>query len=283
MDKNLIETHRSFVDTWECDENAHMNVQFYLKRFDEAARFLRFMDGDGDMAAALPRIRHVRFHAELDAARSAVIESGVIGNGPFEGWAVHMMRESASGKLSATAIDSPDGGTGGRARADEKAVAEALPRSLNAEPLVPVDGDTVLRQGGLVSHRCIVRPSECDTNGEMLQQFYIARFTSGAPHAWDHAGIGTRWLFENGFGRVAVEMKIDHHAPARAGDPVLLYTRLEIQGEKLLRLHHELVRAGDGAALASAEVIALVLDLKTRKSVALPEQIRKDLAPPAMA
>ena len=32
----FVESHRSFVNTWECDDNAHMNVQFYFKRFDEA-------------------------------------------------------------------------------------------------------------------------------------------------------------------------------------------------------------------------------------------------------
>ena len=26
----FVETHRGFVNTWDCDENAHMNVQFYF-------------------------------------------------------------------------------------------------------------------------------------------------------------------------------------------------------------------------------------------------------------
>ncbi|MBZ0164385.1 MAG: acyl-ACP thioesterase [Notoacmeibacter sp.] len=283
MNQNFIETHRSFVNTWECDENAHMNVQFYLKRFDEAARFFRLFAGDGDTSGALPRVRHVRFHAELAAARSMTIESSVIDNGAFAGWTVHLMKENSSGELSATAIDGPSTGGSGDVRVSEDSIFQALPRSLVAEPHVPRSGDAVLQLGGLVAHRCIVQPGECSANGEMLQQFYISRFTDGAPHAWDHAGIGTRWLFENGFGRVAVELKISHHAAARAGDAVILYSRLETTGEKLLRLYHELVRAKDGAALATGEVVALVLDLKTRKSVALPAEIRDRLSAPATA
>ena len=34
-------TQRGFVNTWECDENEHLNVQFYFARFaDAAAHFL---------------------------------------------------------------------------------------------------------------------------------------------------------------------------------------------------------------------------------------------------
>lgn len=283
MTQSFIETHRSFVNTWECDENAHLNVQFYLKRFDEAARFFRLFAGDGDTTGALPRMRHVRFHAELAAARSTIIESSVISNGAFSGWTVHLMKENSSGRLSATALDAPTAGQSNDVTTTEEAVIQALPRSLVAEPHVPKSGEAVLRSGGLVTHRCIVQPSECGADGEMLQQFYISRFTDGAPHAWDHAGIGTRWLFENGFGRVAVEMKISHHKPARAGDAVFLYSRLETTGEKLLHLYHELVRASDGAALATGEVVALVLDLKSRKSVALPAEIRDRLTIPVFA
>ena len=35
------ETQRAFVNTWECDENDHLNVQFYWKRFGDAAQVLQ--------------------------------------------------------------------------------------------------------------------------------------------------------------------------------------------------------------------------------------------------
>ncbi|PHP65465.1 hypothetical protein CSC94_19100 [Zhengella mangrovi] len=263
----LIETHRSFVNTWECDENVHLNVQFYLKRFDEAARFFALAHGR-DHAGPLPAVRHVRYHSELAGAQSAVIRSGVVGDGPLVGWTVHRMEENSTGRLCATAVDAP-AGFGSAALASEDEAAPALPRSVDPTPRPGRSEADMLDGGGLVVHRCIVAPSECDAKGRLMQQFHIARFTDGAPHLWDHAGISTRWLIDNGLGRVAVEMQIRHHNPAMAGDALKLVSRAETGGGKTIRLHHELIRATDGLPIASGEVIGLVMDLTTRKSVRL--------------
>ena len=45
-----IETLFSFVNCWECDENDHLNVQFYLGRFEEADRQFRLLSGLSDAA-----------------------------------------------------------------------------------------------------------------------------------------------------------------------------------------------------------------------------------------
>ena len=34
---SAIETLKSYVNTWECDENDHLNVQFYFRFFEDAA------------------------------------------------------------------------------------------------------------------------------------------------------------------------------------------------------------------------------------------------------
>ncbi|MFP1632887.1 thioesterase family protein [Zhengella sp. ZM62] len=266
----MIETHRSFVNTWECDENAHMNVQFYMKRFDEAARFFALAHG-GDHMAGLPPVRHVRYHSELAAAQSAVVRSGVIASGPLAGRVVHRMEENATGRLCATALDGPGAPESG-AIADEAEAAPALPRSIDPSPRPGLDKAAMLAAGGVIAHRCIVTPAECDAKGRLTQQFHISRFTDGAPHVWDHAGISTRWLNDNGLGRVAVEMQIRHHNPAMAGDALILVSRAETGASKTIRLHHELFRATDGMPVASGEVVGLVMDLATRKSVKLELQ-----------
>lgn len=263
----LIETHRSFVNTWECDENAHMNVQFYFKRFDEASCFFALAHG-GDHLAGLPPVRHVRYHSELAAARSTVIRSGIIGDGPMAGWVVHRMEEATTGRLAATAIEGP-GAPVSDAIADDAEAAPALPRSIDPSLRPGKSEVEMLATGGLVAHRCIVTQGECDAKGRLTQQFHIARFTDGAPHVWDHSGINTGWLAEKGYGRVAVEMQIRHHNPAMAGDALILVSRAEAGGGKTIRLHHEIIRATDKAPIASGEVVGLVMDLKTRKSVRL--------------
>lgn len=270
MTSHFHETHRAFVNTWECDENVHMNVQFYLKRFDEAARFFAWESSGADLLTALPPTRHVRFHSELRVAQSTVIGSTTIADGAYAGWTVHEMRENDTGRLCATALDAP-GAFGGPSTVGSDAIAHALPRSVSAAPAQPFSAHAMLENGAFIAHRCLLSPNECDATGNMLQQFYVARFTDGAPHVWDHFGIGTKWLNENGLGRVAVELKLTHHQPARAGDGLILFSRALPGSGKTVRLHHELVRAGDHVAIATGEVVALVMDLQTRKSVPLPE------------
>jgi acyl-CoA thioester hydrolase len=60
-----IETLFSFVNCWECDENDHLNVQFYLARFEEADRQFRLLSGLSDALAGARRARHLRYHEEL--------------------------------------------------------------------------------------------------------------------------------------------------------------------------------------------------------------------------
>ncbi len=266
---SFAESHRSFVNTWECDDNAHLNVQFYLKRFDEAARLFSGMCG-GRIDGPLPRTRHVRFHAELHAGSTTRTRSAVIANGDFEGFGVHLMEDPVTGKLAASALDSPAGSLEPAFSVDADAVQAAMPRGVETSPATPVSGREILAGGGLVAHRSIVAPADCDAAGGMLEQSYVGRFTDGAPHVWEHAGVGIALLRARNLGRVALEMKITHHMAARPGDGLVLYSLPARSGGKTINLRHELVRFGDEAPVVTGEVVAIVLDLSTRKTVPLP-------------
>ena len=267
---NWTETHRAFVNTWECDENDHLNVQFYLKRFDEAARIFGIVTGTGTVDQPLPKTRHVRYHNELRPCALTRISTSRISNGTFAGWVVHRLEDKSLNRLAATAVDTP-GAIGGEAGVDAADVDYALPRGLPDDHLRPRLAEAVLQSGGLVAHRSIVTPAECDETGRMSQQFYVYRFTDAAPHVWENYGIGEPWLTANGYGRAAVEMKITHHEAARSGDMLFIYSRAERAGRKTIKLRHDVIREIDQTPIASSEVLALILDLKTRKSVPLPD------------
>lgn len=263
-----IETHRSFVNTWECDENAHMNVQFYLRRFDEAARIFAAGHG-GRLDAPLPRTRHVRFHAELPAAATTRIVSALVADGPHAGHAVHLLENMEAGVLAATALDAPQGLDA--PGVPSTAVERALPRGFAAAPARPRGRQELVAAGGLVSGYSIVQPTECDAGGFLLEQFHVARFTDAAPHVWENGGVGIAWLRRMNYGRVALEMKITHHEAARAGDGLVLASLPSAVSAKAFSLRHELSRLSDGAPVVTGEVIAVVMDLATRRTVPLPE------------
>ncbi len=267
----FAETHRSFVNTWECDDNAHLNVQFYFKRFDEAARFFAGMRG-GRIDGPLPRTRHVRYHSELHAGAITRTRSGVIANGPFEGHIVHLIDNLVTGKLAASAIDAPGEISSHDFLVPAEAVQNAIPRGVDAVPATPMTGEEMLARGGLISQRTIVAPAECDAAGDFMEQLYVGRFTDAAPHVWEQAGVGIALIQERKLGRGAREMKITHHTPARAGEGLVLYSLPSRSGGKTLYLRHELVRLGDEEPLVTGEVVAVLLDLATRRTVAMPSE-----------
>lgn len=270
--QDMLETHRSFVNSWESDENDHMNVQFYFKRFDEAARIFDLLSTNGERPTTLPRDRHVRYHAELHPGARTLVRSAAIAGGAYDGRIVHFLEDAETGALAATALDAASG-LAYRYRISPEEAEAALPRSSSAEPLKPISVDEILETGGLFANASIVSPAECDALGEMNAQYYIARFSDAAPHVWARAGLDTGWLRERGLGRVAVEMKITHHRPARVGEAVALYSVPRINGAKTVLLRHEMVRLADREPIASGEVVALVLDLKTRRSQPLPDAL----------
>jgi acyl-CoA thioester hydrolase len=80
----MIEVARSSVQTWECDQMGHMNVQFYVGKADEglsalaAALGLSARAQRSTFAALIPREHHIRFHRELRPGAPFAIKAGIL-------------------------------------------------------------------------------------------------------------------------------------------------------------------------------------------------------------
>ena len=263
----LVELQRGTVLPWQCDNNRHLNLQFYCREFDQAARFLALAAG-ADPAGPLPPIRHLRFHSELRAADIYRVASGRVADSSYAGALVHWISEAESGRLAATALD-----IGGPAfdcpnvRGDR--VAAAYPRSLTApDDAVPAAAMAV--DGWAATARNWVTAEQCSPNGDFSEQHFAAMFANAASHTWERAGLGVAWAQARNLGRVAVEARLRHLAPARIGDLLMLQSRLVLAGGKGVRLQHLLYRLGDGTAIGSAEVAGLLIDMETRRAVPIP-------------
>ena len=270
---NAIETQLSFVNSWECDENFHMNIQFYWKRFGDAAQIF-FHLAQAKRQHWIDR--HVRYHGELHMATNTVVRSSSIKG---ENQIVHELINGDSGELSATAVELYTNQIDGDAPSVTAASQAALPRSLPAEPLSITDTQQVIAKGlGVISHRSVVTPQECDQVGDLLDQFYIARFSDAASHLWNHLGVTRGWMHDNGLGTVAVEMKATRHAHVRVGTMLEAVTWLEALGNKTFSFRHQISDMASGEALYSGAVTALLMDLKERRAVVLPDMMREQFA-----
>lgn len=264
----LTETQRGTVNAWQCDYNHHLNFQFYCREFDQAARFLALASG-AELAGPLPATRHLRFHAELLAGDIFRVASARLVDGPHAGSLVHWMSHAGTGKLVATALD---GGSAAFecAQVPEATVAAALPRSVEGvEGAIPCAA--MGTDGWQPTSRNWVTMDRCSATGDLTEQHLASMLGDAAGHVWERAGAGVVWVRENGLGRIAVEAKLSHFSPARVGDALILHSRVGPTRGKSVLLQHHLHRVTDGAPIARADVTALLIDMKTRKTVALPE------------
>lgn len=271
----MIETHRSYVNRWECDENDHLNVQFYGQRFDEAARFFRLASG-GPLLGPLPRLRLIRFHAEMRDGAMARIESAVVRGGDHDGSTLHVMRSTPGGAMAASCLDRDSLNRNGGAAvaiAHRDIPPECLPRSLSFEASEPLSFDALRRIGGFRTGQSLVHGGECHGDGTLTQQAYVGRYSNAAAHAWSSLGVNPAMLAERRLGRVAMEMRLTHHRPARLGEGLIVHSGAVASNGKTIRLRHEIKRATDGVPIASAEVISLLIDQDRRKAIDLPEEI----------
>ena len=273
----LVEVQLGTVNPWQCDNNLHLNFQFYCHEFDHAARWLAICcGGDGD--APQPAIRHLRFHAELRAADGYRVASARIGDGPQAGALIHWLSDAASGRVAATALDLGGASFEGPTVAGDR-VAAAFPRSLTAdEPSLPL---AALVDGGWSpTARNRVTADQCTPNGQLSERHFAAMLAGAASHAWARVGFGADWAREHALGRVAVEARLRHFAPAVVGDALVLHSRITAGASgKGVRLQHLLHRLSDAAVIARADVAGLLIDMQSRRAVALPAALAERLPP----
>jgi acyl-CoA thioester hydrolase len=108
--RNMLETYRGAVYPWHCDHMGHMNVMWYVGKFDEATwnlfagigvtpSFLR--EQNRAMAAVQQNISYRR---ELRAGDVVAIRSGVLEMRDKVVKFVHEMRDALSGEIAAVCV-----------------------------------------------------------------------------------------------------------------------------------------------------------------------------------
>ena len=104
---NAVETYRGTVFPWECDANGHMNVRFYVGKFDEGT--WQFMAQIGASRAELAR-RHcgpmavsqnIAYKRELVPGDTIVVHTSIVSLGRSSCRFRHVMTDIASGAVAA--------------------------------------------------------------------------------------------------------------------------------------------------------------------------------------
>lgn len=283
----LIPTFSTAVNTWQCDENNHLNVQFYTEFAHEASASLLAHLGFGPRAQraaeAASRVvdDHVRYLREFRVVEPVEVHSAPVEVGERDLVAYHEVRNPAKGEVAATIrrrieCDRP-WPAAFRAKAEAACVAlpdSARPRSVGKLTLPDLSLADAPSIGLVEVGRTQITPDECDERGDFLPRHYFGRYSDGAPVLWNHMGFDRAAMQERQEGSVVVEMLNRYRRPLRAGDLAVVMSGLATFTDKTITFTHFLFEAETGTLAACAEAVGMKFDQKIRKIMTFPAEDR---------
>lgn len=292
----MIEVARSSVQTWECDQMGHMNVQFYMAKADEGLAALSAAIGlspraqRSDYALLVPREHHVRFHRELRPGAPFVVTAGVLTAKP-EGIILYQeMTNAVGGAVAATFVTRTEwsdaeirGGLPLPVAAIAKSAplmielpAHGAPRGLDMAPARPSPNLEEAEAMNLITtFRGAVLREHCDSQGYMQMRHYMGRVSDGIPNLIAQTSGHDRSSGRTG--GAALEYRFVYRRPAREGDLLVLKSGLKSVSSKTYVWCHWLFDAETGDAIATAEAVAVAMDLEARKAIEIPAEMRTRL------
>ena len=274
----LMPTFSTAVNTWQCDENDHLNVQFYTEFGHEASAHLLAGLGLGPRAqraaglAVTAAEDHVRYLREFRVVDAVEVRSAPVEIGARHLLAYHEIRNPADGRVAATmrrriVCDRPwPDAFRARAEAALMALPEAAkPRSVGTLALPDLTLAAAPATGLIDVGRTVITPDECDERDEFLPRHQSGRYSDGAPLMWNHMGFDRAAMQERQEGSVVVEMLNHYRRPLRAGDLCVVMSGLAAFTAKTVGFAHFLFEAETGTLAACAEAVGMKFDQKVRK------------------
>ncbi|MFN4015058.1 MAG: acyl-CoA thioesterase [Reyranella sp.] len=283
----LIPTFSTAVNTWQCDENDHLNVQFYTEFAHEASANLLAILGFGPRAQRAAGVvtraadDHVRYLREFRVVEPVEVHSAPVEVGEREIVAYHEVRNPAKGEIAATVrrriVCEGPWPADFRARAEAARVAlpdTARPRSVGKFSLPDLRLSHAASVGLIEVGRTQITPDECDERGDFLPRHHFGRYSDGAPVLWNHLGFDRAAMQERQEGSVVVEMLNQYRRPLQAGDLAVVMSGLAAFTDKTITFTHFLFEAESGTLAACAEAVGMKFDQKIRKIMTFPPEDR---------
>jgi acyl-CoA thioester hydrolase len=289
----LVPCYRGSVNAWECDENDHLNVRFYLAKANQGLPFVLEAIGLGPAAlertGARPRIRaqHARFLKESRPATPLTVEAGLAAEEGHRLTIYSEVRHSLNREVLATLLTELEltGGDGApkpvslSPDAPRCTVPEhGAPRGIAAarEALRPAR-EAIAEMGFVEIGRGTVAAGECDPSGDMELFQYVGRISDSVVNLLAHFQTDEELSRRStGIeGGALVELRIAFHAQLRVGSRFSIQSGIAAAGRKTQHFVHLFFDEASRACVATAQGIAVAMDLKTRRAIELPQARRR--------
>jgi thioesterase III len=122
-----------------------------------------------------------------------------------------------------------------------------------------------------------VRSTEVDFLNHVNNAKYLEYMEWGREDWYRQAGCSFAQLAERSIGTAAVNININYHQECGLGDVLIVKTRPLKVGNSSFVLLQEIYKKESGIKVSDAHVTIVLIDLKTRKSMAIPAYLMKHL------
>jgi acyl-CoA thioester hydrolase len=292
----LIEVGRNSVQSWECDPMGHMNVQYYVARAMDGVASLATEFGLGPNYARAhdtvfyPVDQHLRFSKELRPGTPFTTYAGVLEARAHSLRVYLEMRHTLTDVTAATFIT--ECMFADRSSLRPKSIpSAALEIADSIRTLLPPHGaprgvllaapraaptlEDADRLKLFRTYQGVVTPEDCDRFGYLLARAYMGRVSDAIPNLL--AQLIGRDRGQSDVGGAALEYRFVFRKAAQEGDVLGLRSGLKSVGGKTYTFVHWLFDLDTGDAVATAEAVAVSLDLSTRKAMQIPAEMRAQL------
>lgn len=274
--------YRGSVNQWECDENQHLNVRYFLTRHQQILQGGLLQAGlcDPSNAAQLANtvtLQHLRF---IQEARLAEPLSG------YFGWA----QTEAGGPRIVTEIRHSHTDEVMCSCVHEIALDQLHPDPPNLQPwqgsrgvpdnespYVGCSVDEALGLGFFHIGAGVVQADETCSQGQIALPTYMGRISDAMPHLWQHVR-GDDGVDGDGQGGAVLEYRLRYHRLLQVGEIFNIYGGLAAAEGKLQRFVH-LIFDVDGKLTVSTQTAGVRLDLVARKAIAMDPDTLARLQP----
>lgn len=283
---NAIELYRGFVNTWECDENAHMNVQFYSQRQELALMQLRSQLGVTRDLIRQQRwtLRstsdHIRYLSERMAGDCVYSVGGIIEVGADTLRVFCEMRDANSHKPVAWITSSLSGydldrqmatalpdwlvENAGRLMIDRP--SEAAPRSIpEVDGFTHTTAEQVQAAGFKLTNLGGLLPDQVDAHGWQSNRHFLGRISDGAGNLFAQIAGSRSKSVAAGRGGVALEQRLSYRHPIWPGEAITVMSAPVALHPKTQEYAHYMINSDTGAVVGTAHVCAAYFDLAARR------------------
>ncbi len=293
---NGVEVWRGGVNTWDCDENGHMNVRHYVIRATEGLAGLAVELGmprafAPDAGATLiVREHHIRFLREAHAGGTSHMTGGVVSIAEDEAWLLLELFHSRSGEpcatfqvrvVHATARDARPFPWSRAVQEAAEALTVAVPphaaaRSVSLDPVTSNASLAEAERLALVPiGRSVLDARMTDVFGRMRAEEFIGRVSDGVGEIVGPIRAALAAATGPGapqrLGGAVLEYRMLYFDNPRCGDHFVIRSGLAEVGPRTQRVVHWLLDPLSGRAWGAAEAVAINFDLDTRKAASISD------------